>query len=168
MTDTTNPCLGCPATCCSLKGKCGLWLTKNEYETFFKDRAQDLVVRDVGNMVVISSKEGLTCPHLGADGCQIYRDRPIDCRLCPCQMSPVYETRKKVKIMLYMLPDCVENKSFAYPEAEALALVGAFGRMVFGDKEIRVQIFEDKFLPKVKNKCELWAVKLCQKLGINL
>jgi Fe-S-cluster containining protein len=166
MTEHDNPCLTCPATCCSLKGESGLRLSRGEFETHFKSFEKDLLVREEGGMVVISSKEGLVCPHLGEKGCRIYPDRPIDCRLCPCQMLPVYETRKKVKIMLYLLPECVEDKSFNYLEAEARALVEAFGKEAFRNKKITIQVFEDKLVPKVKNKLETLFMKFLFKAGL--
>ena len=82
-------------------------------------------------------------------------------------MLPLYETRHTVKILLYIKPNCVENKTFLIPESKARALVEEFGRKVYGDKKIIVQTFEDRFLIKLRNKLETLFVKFCQKLGIN-
>lgn len=165
MSDNDNPCLSCPDICCSLKGDCGLRLSKNEFEDCFKAHQQDLNVREQDGIVIISTKEGLVCPNLGGKGCRIYLDRPIDCRLYPYQMLPVYETKRAVKIMLYMQQICVAERTFRFPEAEARALVEAFGKKAYGDKKIIVQTFENSLLPKVKNKLELWVVKFFLKLG---
>lgn len=168
MDDKNNPCRTCPDTCCGIPGKFCLRLSKEEFEKYFKDRGQDLLIREKDKVIMIFSKEGKVCPNLERKGCRIYSDRPIDCRLYPYQMLPVYETRERVKFILYMLPNCIENKTFRMPESKARALVEEFGRNVYGDKKIIVQIFEDKFLQKLRNKCEVLLVKLCQQLGISL
>jgi Fe-S-cluster containining protein len=168
MTEQNNPCHTCPDSCCALKGHCGLRLSKDEFETFFRDQEQDLNVRVEDKIVIISTKDGLVCPNLGKKGCRIYEDRPIDCRLYPYQMLPMYETRRKAKFMLYLQPNCVQNETFLYPEEEARALVEEFGRKVYGDKRIVVQTYRDRFLPKLRNKCEVLFVKFCMRLGLEL
>jgi len=170
MTVPDNPCLTCPGpdTCCGIPGKFTLRLSKDEYEKHFKDREQDLLVTEENKVVMIFSKEGKVCPNLGEKGCLIYLDRPIDCRLYPYQMLPLYETRYKVKIYLYIKPECVENRTFNIPESVARALVEEFGRKVYGNKKIIVQVFEDKFIVKLKNKIETLFIKFCQRLGFNL
>jgi len=166
MTDQENPCLTCPDICCSLKGECGLRLSKHEFEALFRDRESDLHVREEDGIVIISTREGFVCPNLGEKGCLVYGDRPIDCRLYPYQMVPVYETREKVKIMLHLKPECVAERTFAYPEAEAKDLVEKFGRAAYGGKTVIVRVFEDKLMPKIVNKLELWLVKFLLKLGL--
>ncbi|MFC1843892.1 YkgJ family cysteine cluster protein [Thermodesulfobacteriota bacterium] len=168
MSTPENPCLSCPDTCCGIPGKFSLRLSKQEFENFFRDKKQDLLIEEKDKVVMIYSKEGKVCPNLDKKGCRIYLDRPIDCRLYPYQMLPLYETRHKVKILLYIKPECVENRIFNIPENVAMDLVVKFGRKVYGNKKIIVQIFEDKFLPKLKNKIELLFVNFCQKFGINL
>ena len=167
-TDPDNPCLSCPDTCCGIPGKFCLRLSKDEYDTHFRDKEQDILVIEKDKVIMIFSKEGKVCPNLNKKGCRIYLERPIDCRLYPYQMLPLYETRKKAKILLYIKPECVENKIFNIPINEARALVEEFGRKVYGNKRIVVQVFEDKFLAKLRNKIETLFVKFCQKLGINL
>jgi len=63
MTVHDNPCQACPDNCCSIRGRFGLMLSKDEFETLFKEHEQDLLVREEGKIVVISSKEGRMCPH---------------------------------------------------------------------------------------------------------
>jgi Fe-S-cluster containining protein len=168
MTAHDNPCLTCPDACCALKGNCGLRLSQDEFEAHFQDRQEDLHVRVEEKVVIISTKDGLVCPNLGEKGCRIYLNRPIDCRLYPYQMQPVYETRRKAKFLLYMEPNCAHHETFHFPEDEAKALVEEFGRKVYGNKKIIVQTYENRFLPKLLNKCEVWFVKFCKRLGIDL
>jgi len=164
MMNTDNPCLTCPDTCCGTPGKFSLRISKEEFEKHFKDRADDLIIKEDGNVVMIFSKEGKACPNLGKKGCEIYLDRPIDCRLYPYQLLQLYETRTKAKLQLYIKPNCIENKTFFTPEEDATALVEEFGRNVYGDKKIIVQIFEDKFFAKLKNKIEVLFFKIFRRL----
>jgi Fe-S-cluster containining protein len=145
-----------------------LRLSQDEFEACFKDREHDLEVKVENKNVIISTKEGLVCPNLSDKGCRIYHHRPIDCRLYPYQMLPMYETRTKVKLMLYVHPECVTKQLFNYPEEEARTLVEEFGRKVYGNKKIIVQTFQDRFLPKLKNKCEVLFVQLLVKLGFDV
>ena len=167
MTTDDNPCLTCPDTCCALKGECGLRLSQAEFAAHFQEHTQDLHVRSAGKLVIIATREGRVCPNLGDKGCRIYDERPIDCRLYPYQMLPVYETRGTVKIMLYMTHECVANRTFHFPEQGARALVETFGKAVYGDKTVLVQVYQDRFLPKLRNKCTALFFKTCVKLGLD-
>jgi Fe-S-cluster containining protein len=135
-----NPCVACTTNCCTIKGWCGLMLTKDEFEEHFKSHAEGILIRQSDKYVVISSKEGRVCPHLEDGGCRIYQDRPIDCRLYPYVMRFVSENAKKVKIAFHTRSDCPQKKTMLLPEADARALVMEFGKKVFGeDKTIIVQ-----------------------------
>ena len=137
-----DPCAVCATNrgCCTLKGWCGLMLTKDEFEKHFKSHAEKLFIRLNDNHVVISTKEGLACPHLSDSGCRIYQDRPIDCRLFPYVMRFVSRNAKKVKIAFHTRSDCPTKNILLIPEAEARALVMEFGKKVNGaDKIIIVQ-----------------------------
>lgn len=168
MPQSNNPCLTCPDICCALKGDCGLRLAATEFESHFRAYEDSLNVRVENDIVVLSTKEGLVCPNLGEKGCRIYAARPIDCRLYPYQVLPLYQTRRRAKFLLVVQPRCASESTFAFPESEAAALVEEFGRKVCGDKQIVVQIFVDRFLPKLRSKCEVLAVNLCKTLGIPL
>lgn len=170
MTENENPCLTCPGpdTCCGIPGRFSLRLSKTEFEKHFRDKVEDILVTEKDKVIMIFSKEGKGCPNLDKKGCRVYLDRPTDCRLYPYQMLPLYETRRKVKFFLYILPNCIENKTFSMPESEAIALVEEFGRKIYGNKDIVVRIYRDNLLFKLRNKIELLFVKFCQKLGISL
>lgn len=129
-----NPCTSCSANhgCCTLKGACGLMLTKEEFDTHFKGHTDKLVVRSSGKFVIISTREGWSCPHLDVGGCKIYHDRPIDCRLFPYTMSNVLEMRKRITIVIHSRTGCPEKASLLQPEAEARQQALEFARSVFG------------------------------------
>ena len=167
MRGADNPCLSCPDICCGLKGECGLRLSPAEFAAHFEAHSQSLRVRRDGKVVILATKEGLVCPNLGDKGCRIYDRRPIDCRLYPYQMVPVYETRKRVKFLLYLTPECMANQTFPVPEPAARTLVESFCREVYGDKTVQIQVFEDKFLAKLKNKFAAQFFKMCARFGIN-
>lgn len=167
-TAPVNPCQDCPDICCALKGDCGLRLAPEEFAAHFKAHEQDLNVRQENGYVIISTREGLVCPNLGAKGCSIYAERPIDCRLYPYQMLPVYETRRRVRVMLYLTPECVGNRTFRISEQEARGLVESFCRKAYGDKKIIIRIFVDRFLPKLRNKCAILFFRVFSKLGVDL
>jgi Fe-S-cluster containining protein len=170
MHDHENPCLTCPGpdTCCGIPGRFSLRLSKEEFEKHFLDKKEDLRVTEKDKVIMIFSKEGKVCPNLEKKGCRIYSERPIDCRLYPYQMLPLYETRQTVKFFLYVLPECIEEKIFSLPVNQATTLVEEFGRKVYGEKKITVQVYKDTILFKLKNKVELLLVKFCQRLGIDL
>jgi Fe-S-cluster containining protein len=129
-----NPCGTCSTHqgCCSLKGACGLMLTKDEFEKHFKAYSERLVVRSSKKFVIISSRDGFTCPHLGGNGCGIYHDRPIDCRLFPYMMNHVFENRWRVRIVFHDKSDCPQLANLIQPVAEAKALARSFAQSVFG------------------------------------
>lgn len=162
-----NPCLTCADVCCALKGDYGLRLSAHEFEAHFREHTHALRVRQEGEMVVLSTEEGRVCPNLGDKGCRIYAERPIDCRLYPYQMLPVYQTKRRVKIMLYMTPVCAADRTFAYPEQQARTLVQTFCRDVYGDKRVLIQIYQNRFLPKLRNKGAALFFQLCTKFGID-
>ena len=135
-----NPCMACITNCCTIKGLCGLMLTKGEFEAHFMRHAERLLIRLSDEYVIISSKEGQVCPHLEEGGCRIYHDRPIDCRLYPYVMRFVFKKTKRVKIALHSRSDCPQKEVLLSPEADARALVTEFGKKVYGeDKTIIVQ-----------------------------
>lgn len=117
-------------------------LTRDEYERHFKSHLQDLVIRQSNEFYIISSKEGRICPHSQTSGCQIYHDRPIDCRLYPYVMSRFIKKIRKVKIIFHTRSDCpVKDPLFLLmPKTKARSLIIEFGKKVYGgNKTIIVQ-----------------------------
>ncbi len=151
-----NPCAACITNrgCCTLKGWCGLMLTKDEFELHFKEYSNGLSVRLTNDYVVISTKEGLACPHLTGSGCRIYQDRPIDCRLFPYVMRFVSANAKKVKIAFHTRSDCPQKNTLLIPEAAARALVREFGEKVFGGDKTIVVVREKGLLSRLRIRIE--------------
>lgn len=146
---SSNPCGNCSTHygCCSLKGICGLMLTKEEFEKHFKGHTEKLVIRSSRNFVIISSRDGFACPHLGVSGCSIYHDRPIDCRLFPYMMNHVFENRWRVRIVFHDKSDCPQKEQLLQPTDEAKALAREFAQSVFGkDRPITVHFERRKTL----------------------
>jgi hypothetical protein len=81
-------------------------------------------------------------------------------------MSPVYETKDKVKFVLHCSSECVAKKKFHLSEIEVSAQIEDFSRKVYGNKRIKIYTYKDSFLPKLRNKCEVMFVKFCQKLRL--
>jgi Fe-S-cluster containining protein len=141
---TENPCSACTTNhgCCTLKGACGLMLTKDEYDRHFKHHAECLEIGQSNEFYIISSKDGHVCPHYAKSGCRIYHDRPIDCRLYPYVMHRFIKRLQKIKIVFHSNSDCPEKTALflSVPEATARALVVEFGGKVYGGgKTILVQ-----------------------------
>lgn len=137
--DHGNPCVECIKSskhgCCALKGACGLMLTNDEYDRHFKAHAEGLEIRQSKKFHIISSKEGLICPHFENGACGIYHDRPLDCRLYPYVMRRFIERGRKVKIVFHSKSDCPDKPALfrLMQEAAAKELVVAFGKKVYGE-----------------------------------
>jgi Fe-S-cluster containining protein len=158
MNAPVNPCLDCPDLCCALQGACGLRLSQEEYQRFFQAYQEVLDVRQEDGVVILSARPGRGCPNLGDKGCRIYDERPIDCRLYPYQVAPLYQTRRRVVLMLYRQPVCVADKDFSFLADRTPELAAAFGRRAFPGKQVRVRIFNDSFIAKARNKLERWLM----------
>ncbi|MDD2582051.1 MAG: YkgJ family cysteine cluster protein [Desulfuromonadaceae bacterium] len=144
-----NPCFACSTNhgCCTLKGACGLMLTKEEFDTHFKGHTDKLLLRSSRNFVVISSRDGFACPHLGIDGCKIYQSRPMDCRLFPYVVSHVFERTNNIRIVFHNRSDCPQKERLLQSTDEARSLVMKFARSVFGeDRQIIVTFDRNRTL----------------------
>lgn len=154
--DTTNPCLSCSTGqhCCSRLG--GLLLSGDEFARHFSQHLHGLVVRRSGQVVIVSAKQGGACPHWGKDGCGIYRERPIDCRVYPYTPTHIIDKGRVVKIVFHGRADCPQRESLfrGTTLGEVTELLTAFGKMLYGvDRAIVVQ-HEKGLFSRMANRIE--------------
>jgi len=140
-----NPCKSCLINqgCCTRLS--GLMLTQDEYQRHFRNNAEGLVVEKSNGFFVVSSGTEDACPHWGNDGCLIYPDRPIDCRLYPYLIRRMIEKKRKVHLVFHDSSVCPHrNALFALmPDSEIRALVKEFGRNVYGEN-IAIIVYREK------------------------
>jgi Fe-S-cluster containining protein len=151
-----NPCAACTTNqhCCSRLS--GLILSQKEFDALFKGHAEGLTVRQVNKVVIVSAKYGGACPHWANEGCRIYQDRPMDCRIFPYVLTRVIEKRNKVKIIFHTRTDCPQ-KDILYAllsEAAAKALVMEFGEKIFGEAKAIIVERENGLFSQLRIRIE--------------
>lgn len=146
-----NHCEGCK-NCCV---KMGLFLPQTEYLQHFGE-CEGVSARQVGKIFVVSSQEGQGCPYLGNEGCGIYTERPIDCRIYPYIMSHVIERGETVKIVFHTRSDCPNRDSLyrVVPESQVRDLIVSFGKKIYGESKTIVAHKEGGALSQLLNRCE--------------
>jgi len=130
--ERNNPCLICSSNqrCCSQLS--GLRLSKQEFENFFNSPSNELTISKDNNMFIVSSKRNGPCPHWGKNGCMIYSDRPIDCRLYPYEIMRLFEKRNALEVTFRDNPGCPHKDILSMPVEEAKALIETFCQTVYG------------------------------------
>ena len=151
-----NPCLACSTGqhCCIRLS--GLLLSADEFRTLFKDHQEKLSIRQSNRVTIVSTQKGNACPHWGENGCRIYGQRPIDCRVFPYVTARIIEKRSTVKIVYHSRSDCPlkEQLFLNMPEADIKKLLKEFGKVVYGSaKSIDVQ-HERGCLSRFRNRVE--------------
>jgi Fe-S-cluster containining protein len=128
-----NPCLTCSIhqDCCT--NLHGLKLTRNEYEAHFRQHADVLSVSQDGGIVTVSKKNGGACPNWKSDGCGVYLERPVECRLFPFTMDRVDLKKNEVIIGFHSDVNCPQKEKLLMPEPEAHALMRRFATEAFGE-----------------------------------
>jgi Fe-S-cluster containining protein len=151
-----NPCVTCSTNqqCCSRLS--GLVLSEDEFRSLFKGHRKELSVKRSNKSVIVSSKNGIACPHWGIDGCRIYLDRPIDCRVFPYITTHVIEKRKKVKIVFHSRSDCPQKDRLylIMPEADIKALLMSFGKNMYGATKTIIVQYEKGVISQLRNRVE--------------
>ena len=134
-------------------------LTQNEFNALFKSRAEGLWVRQARNVVIVSARDGGACPFWGKDGCRIYQDRPMDCRVYPYILTRVIEKRNNAKIIFHTRTDCPQKDRLyeLMPEAAARALALEFGEKIFGKDTAIIVEREKGLLSKLRIRIETMA-----------
>jgi hypothetical protein len=131
-------------------------LSEDEFKRLFASHQDELSVRRSQKLVVITSKSGGPCPYWSKDGCRIYGERPIDCRVYPYIPSHVVEKGNRVKIVFHGRSDCPQKEKLflLMPEAEVKALLTAFGRKLYGEAKTIDVRHERGMVFRVLNRIE--------------
>jgi len=152
----SNPCLACSTNqhCCSRVS--GLMLSEDEFGRHFARHQDELSVWRSHKVVTVSAKNGGPCPHWGQDGCRIYGERPIDCRIFPYVPIYVIDRGSRVKIVFHSRSDCPQkgNLFLLMPEAGVKKLLMALGRNLYGETRAIVVQQEKGMLSRVCNRIE--------------
>ncbi len=127
-----NPCLVCNFNqrCCSQLS--GLRLSREEFEKYFKLHAEKLSILKYKKVFLVSTLNSSPCPHWGESGCRIYRDRPVDCRLYPYEITRMVEKRRRIEITFQGNNGCPQRDNLLMPVEEAKALIEDFCQTVYG------------------------------------
>ncbi len=151
-----NPCLACSTGqhCCSRLS--GLVLSADEFRTLFKSHREELAIKQSNKVIIVSSKKGNACPHWGPDGCRIYLQRPIDCRVFPYITALVIEKRSKVKIVFHSRSDCpLKDRLYLnMPETDIKQLLMELGKSMYGPTKAIVVQHERGFISRLQNRVE--------------
>jgi len=127
-----NPCLTCSINqgCCSQIS--GLRLSKEEFEKYFNTHSGELEIVKYRKTFVISSRNKGPCPYWHKNGCMIYNDRPIDCRLYPYEITRISEKRKTIEVTAIENPGCPQKDHLLMSSEEAKALIEVFCQNAYG------------------------------------
>ena len=158
-TSSDNPC----ATCSMGQGCCTnlthLKLTESEYKRHFAQYRQQLEVERYGPIYVVSGKEAHACPNWN-DGCNIYHNRPMECRLYPYTIGAINRKHGRLSLGIHAHTRCPNKKELLLPEDEAKELVSSFARNAFGNKDI----VEAKLEPPLTTILNLLRMKVRNKV----
>jgi hypothetical protein len=134
----------------------GLLLGEEEFDRHFAPHRDRLSVHRSGRAFVVSAKSGDSCPHWGAGGCRIYRERPIDCRVFPYVLFRIIDRGKSVRIVFHDRSDCPHKDQLflQIPEGEVTALLLAFGKMLYDDGRAIVVVRETGIFSRLRTRVE--------------
>jgi len=168
-----------PSACatCSTGQKCcthlfNLKISEHDYKRHFDQYSHDLNVRHVGPLYIISSKEEKPCPNWSNSRCNIYDERPMECRLFPYDMRIVYIDEGQVKLSFHSRTGCPAKKELLASEEDARDMISRFAHDVFAGLHIgqikREGLFDgwkQKVTPRVKRKVKKLAAHLRMLIG---
>ena len=127
-----NPCLACNVNqqCCSHLA--GLRLSQKEFDKYFKIHSDRLSITNRNNVFIVSAVDSGPCPHWEPDGCRIYNERPVDCRVYPYEIIEIREKKKVIEIVFRDSPTCPQINQLAMPFEEAEELMKNLGQAIYG------------------------------------
>ena len=128
-----NPCADCDITqLCCLRLK-GLKVTESERMRHFVGYEDLLDLQTRGSVSIVSAKEGTGgCPHYD-NGCTVYEERPIECRMFPWTIGAARLLLGRPFLTLHANTSCPAKSRLIIPYHEARELAAAFARDAFGD-----------------------------------
>jgi len=140
VAEQLNPCLTCEVDqkCCKVLG---LKISKQDFEKHFKMHSDRLEIIKYDRMYIVYPRNNLPCPYWDRqNGCGIYKDRPIDCRLYPYDLHQIVEKKGIIEIILYDQTECPHKENLFMPVEEAKKLIQTLAREVYGaDKPIKIK-----------------------------
>lgn len=165
-TTRDNPCIGCSTNqhCCSKLS--GLVLAEEEFHRLFHHHEAELSIQWSNKVAVVSTKHGGPCPHWRQEGCRVYPDRPIDCRVFPYVTTQVIEKRGEIRITFHSRSDCPKKERLflLMPEAEIRSLLAAFGKKAYGETGTIVVQHEDEIAARLRNRIRAAITRQWNKL----
>jgi len=128
----------------------GLKLSRQEFEKHFRKYSDRLSIIKYNKMFIVYPRNNQPCPYFDKNGCKIYKDRPIDCRLYPYDLHQLVEKGGEIEIIFYDQTDCPHKESLFMPAYEAKDLMKTLAQEVYGqDKPINIQFEPGKKPPRV-------------------
>ena len=151
-----NPCVACSTGqhCCLRLS--GLVLSVDEFRRLFAGHQENLSIKQSNRVIIVSSIKGTACPHWAQNGCRVYPQRPIDCRVFPYVTVHIIEKRSKVKIVFHSRSDCPmkDQLYLNMPQADIKNLLIEFGKSVYGSTKSIIVQHEGGFISRCKNRVE--------------
>jgi Fe-S-cluster containining protein len=131
-------------------------LGADEFTTLFEGHREQLAIKQANKVFIVSSKEGGACPHWGPDGCRVYEQRPVDCRVFPYITALVIESRSRVKIVFHSRSDCPLKEQLYpdMPEADIKRLLTEWGKSMYGSTKAIVVCYEQGFFSRLQHRIE--------------
>lgn len=134
-------------TPCRLKQPCcrqlqDLMLSHTEYRAHFAMHAHKFSVQCNGQWYLLSAMKGQQCPYLQNGLCNIYMERPLDCRLYPLAIHLIDVRDGEAVIAFHSRTQCPCKSELIPPTEEAYTLITLFSRSVFGP-EVRVTVIRE-------------------------
>jgi len=141
---------------CGIKQDCcrnlsGLRLSEIEYNQHFAKHSGNLEIRQDGRLVMVSAKDGYSCPNWVGDQCAIYADRPMECRLFPYSLGKIIHIGNRVNISFHSRVQCPNKEILLMSKAQANKMILSFSQRAFSDAD-KINIDYEWFLIKFKYK----------------
>lgn len=162
---TDNPCLACNINqdCCT--NLVGLRLTKAEYDLCFADHAESgkVEVSREGPIYIINPDEKQKCPNWKGEGCSVYQDRPLECRLFPHTLYVKEQTPEKIEVRFHAVHSCPLVGDLRMKEDVAEAMVSEFCSQAF-DSSTHVVVKPESNFEEHRRKISMLREKVSRRL----